>query len=79
MNQQVSAHHLSSNTHVDNQVQQGQFSYHTSPASLWPDFMLGQASQPLRVLLVDQDARLRNVVSQELNQGELITCCQSRA
>lgn len=68
MNQQVSAHPLSTNTQVDNRMQHGQFSYHTSPASLWPDFLLGQASQPLRVLLVDQDARMRNVVSQELNQ-----------
>lgn len=77
MNQQVSAHHLSTSTHVDNQLQQGQFSYHTSPASLWPDFLLGQASQPLRVLLVDQDARMRNVVSQELHQDTRINLVAS--
>ncbi len=45
----------------------GQFSYHTSPASLWPDFLVGQASQPLRVILVDNDARMRSVIGQELN------------
>ncbi len=82
MNPQFSARHvstnnLSTNIHVDNQMQQGQFSYHTSPASLWPDFLLGQASQPLRVLLVDQDARLRNVVSQELNQDTRINLVAS--
>ena len=77
MNAPVSAHHLSTNTHVDNQMQQGQFSYHTSPASLWPDFLLGQASQPLRVLLVDQDARMRSVVSQELNQDTRINLMAS--
>ncbi len=77
MTQQVAAHHLSTNTHVDNQMQQGQFSYHTSPATLWPDFLLGQVSQPLRVLLVDQDARMRNVVSQELNQDARISLVSS--
>lgn len=50
-----------------NQMQQGHFSYHTSPASLWPDFLLGQASHPLRVILVDSDARMRTVIGQELN------------
>lgn len=77
MNAVVSAGHLSKNTHVDNQMQQGQFSYHTSPATLWPDFLLGQASQPLRVLLVDQDARMRNVISQELNQDTRISLVSS--
>lgn len=72
MNAPISAQHLSTKTHVDNRMQLGQFSYHTSPASLWPDFLLGQASQPLRVLLVDQDARIRNVVSQELSQDNRI-------
>ncbi len=77
MNPQVSAQHLSANAHVDKQLQQGQFSYHTSPASLWPDFLLGQVSQPLRVLLVDQDARMRNVVSQELSQDTRISLLSS--
>lgn len=32
----------------------------------WPSFMVGQAVQPVRVLLVDDDAHLRNVVAGEL-------------
>lgn len=77
MNEQVSTQHLSANKHVDNQMQQGQFSYHTNPASLWPDFLVGQASQPLRVILVDQDARMRHVVSQELNLDSRVTLVSS--
>lgn len=57
---------------MDNQMQQGQFSYHSSPASLWPDFLLGQESQPLRVILVDNDARMRSVIGQELSQDNRI-------
>lgn len=34
--------------------------------SLWPDFMVGQTEKPVRVLLVDDDAHLRHVVSREL-------------
>lgn len=68
----------SASTHVvttngNNQVQQGQFSYHTSPASLWPDFLLGQAGQPLRVILVDNDARMRSVIGQELSQDSRVS------
>jgi DNA-binding NarL/FixJ family response regulator len=62
---------------VDPQMQQGQFSYHTSPASLWPDFLLGQESQPLRVALVDNDARMRSVIGQELNQDNRINLVAS--
>lgn len=64
---------LTAAVHVDNQMQQGQFSYHSSPASLWPDFLLGQESQPLRVILVDSDARMRNVIGQELSQDNRIS------
>ena len=35
-------------------------------ASTWPHFLVGQPAQPLRVLLVDDDAHMRRVVSQEL-------------
>ena len=69
----VSTHAASPVAGRGNQTQQGQFSYHTSPASLWPDFLLGQESQPLRVLLVDNDARMRSVIGQELNQDNRIT------
>jgi DNA-binding NarL/FixJ family response regulator len=46
---------------------QGQFAYFASPANLWPDFLLGQVHQPLRVILIEEDAHMRNVVSQELS------------
>ena len=47
--------------------QSGQFSYIPNPDVLWPDFLMGQAASPLRVILVDADTRMCNVVSQELN------------
>jgi DNA-binding NarL/FixJ family response regulator len=34
--------------------------------NLWPGFLTGQAEQPVRVLLIDDDASLRGVVAQEL-------------
>lgn len=34
--------------------------------ALWPDFMVGQSGRPVRVLLVDDDAHIRSVVSREL-------------
>lgn len=34
--------------------------------ALWPDFMVGQSSKPVRVLLADDDAHIRQVVSREL-------------
>ena len=52
---------------VANQAQAGQFSYIANPDVLWPDFLMGQAASPLRVILVDADTRMCNVVSQELN------------
>ena len=45
---------------------QGQFAYFANPANLWPDFLLGQANQPLRVILIEEDAHMRSVVGQEL-------------
>ena len=50
-----------------NQSSQGQFSYHANPDNLWPDFLKGQEGHPLRVLLIDSDARMRSVIGQELN------------
>jgi DNA-binding NarL/FixJ family response regulator len=35
-------------------------------ASQWPDFLVGQPSRPVRVLLVDDDAAMRKVISSEL-------------
>lgn len=37
-----------------------------STTSVWPDFMVGQAHRPVRVLLVDDDTHLRYVVAREL-------------
>ena len=33
---------------------------------MWPDFLTGQPEQPVRVLLIDDDAHMRRVISQEL-------------
>lgn len=56
-----------------NQQQSGQFSYVSNPDVLWPDFLIGQSNQPLRVILVDGDARMCSVVKQELNLDSRIT------
>ena len=32
----------------------------------WPDFLMGQPGQPVRVLLVDDDPHFRRVIAQEL-------------
>ena len=37
-----------------------------TPASIWPDFMIGQTDRPVRVLLVDDDPHIRLVIAQEL-------------
>lgn len=39
-------------------------------ARLWPDFLVGQADKPVRVLLIDDDAHIRRVISQELMADE---------
>lgn len=46
-------------------------SNHVAP-SVWPNFLAGQAGKPVRVLLVDDDACMRHVISQEL-MGDLRT------
>jgi DNA-binding NarL/FixJ family response regulator len=33
---------------------------------MWPDFLVGQPGRPIRVLLIDDDAHMRRVISQEL-------------
>ena len=35
-------------------------------SSIWPDFLKGQADRPIRVLLVDDEINMRNVVANEL-------------
>jgi DNA-binding NarL/FixJ family response regulator len=39
---------------------------HSSVPSLWPGFLTGQAGQPVRVLLIDDDPNMRRVIAQEL-------------
>jgi DNA-binding NarL/FixJ family response regulator len=53
-------------TNASNLTSQGQFAYFANPANLWPDFLIGQANQPLRVILIEEDAHMRSVVGQEL-------------
>ena len=45
---------------------EGRFSVYDAPASVWPDFLQGQADRPVRVLLVDADMHMRRVIAQEL-------------
>lgn len=42
------------------------FAMHANPPSMWPDFMVGQTQQPVRVLLVDDDPHVSHVIAQEL-------------
>ena len=35
-------------------------------SAMWPDFLVGQPGRPIRVLLIDDDAHMRRVISQEL-------------
>lgn len=58
--------------HLADKQSQGQFTYHASPASLWPDFLFGQADKPLRVILVEEDASMRSVIAQELTADNRI-------
>ena len=69
MNQQVNTlmdTSKNAESHSTKLVSQGQFAYFANPANLWPDFLVGQANQPLRVVLVEEDAHMRSVVGQEL-------------
>ncbi len=45
---------------------------HGDQLPLWPDFLAGQPGQPVRVLLIDDDAHIRKVISHEL-LGDLRT------
>jgi DNA-binding NarL/FixJ family response regulator len=69
MNQQVTAlidANRPNDMNDSKHASQGQFAYFANPANLWPDFLLGQANQPLRVILIEEDAHMRSVVGQEL-------------
>lgn len=39
---------------------------HSALPPLWPDFMMGQPGQPVRVLLVDDDPHMSRVIAHEL-------------
>ena len=39
---------------------------HPDMSAMWPDFLIGQPGRPIRVLLIDDDAHMRRVISQEL-------------
>ncbi|OJX34613.1 MAG: DNA-binding response regulator [Burkholderiales bacterium 68-12] len=44
----------------------GAFASYSNPPSIWPDFLVGQAQAPVRVMVVDDDAHMRTVIAQEL-------------
>ena len=44
----------------------GQFATYENPPSIWPAFLIGQEDKPVRVLLIDDDAHIRQVIAQEL-------------
>lgn len=44
----------------------GQFAYFATQAHLWPDFLVCQASQPLRVVLIEEETHLRGVVGNDI-------------
>ncbi len=39
---------------------------HRAAGPVWPEFLMGQPGKPVRVLLIDDDACIRKVISQEL-------------
>lgn len=49
-----------------------QFTLRSNPPSVWPDFMVGQVAQPVRVLLVDDDSHMSHVIAQELLSDQRI-------
>jgi DNA-binding NarL/FixJ family response regulator len=76
MNQQVTTFaeaSVASETVATKPSPQGQFAYFANPANLWPDFLLGQANQPLRVILIEEDVHMRSVVGQELGSDPRTT------
>lgn len=45
---------------------EGHFGMYSHPPTVWPDFLMGQAEHPVRVLLVDDDAHIRRLIAQDL-------------
>jgi DNA-binding NarL/FixJ family response regulator len=48
------------------------FSYHATPATLWPKYLLGQTHAPLRVILIDDDMHAISSIKQEINHDDRI-------
>ena len=48
------------------QSSDGHFAMRVNPPSVWPDFLVGQEQQPVKVLLVDDDPHVSHVIAQEL-------------
>ena len=57
---------LTQNAGAREALGEGRFNVYDAPASVWPDFLQGQAERPVRVLLVDSDVHMRRVIAQEL-------------
>ena len=55
-------------------ITSGPFAFSATPSSSslanWPDFLVGQVEKPVRVLLIDDDPHIRQVISQELMADE---------
>jgi hypothetical protein len=49
----------------------GQFAYFATPAHLWPDFLIGQIGQPLRVVLIEDETHLRGVVGNDFGRNSV--------
>lgn len=48
------------------QARESHFGMYSPPPSVWPQFLMGQAERPVRVLLVDDDAHIRQLIAQDL-------------
>ncbi|GAB2459460.1 MAG: LuxR C-terminal-related transcriptional regulator [Comamonas sp.] len=48
------------------------FEMYSNPPSMWPSFLVGQRSRPVRCLLVDDDIHFINVLHQELSADHRI-------
>lgn len=57
---------LTSMGYDESALPSGQFGTFSNPPSVWPAFLTGQETSPVRVLLVDDDPHIRLVIAQEL-------------
>lgn len=53
-------------TQVEPQAEGRLLPLHSDPHSVWPDFMVGEVAQPVRVLMVDDDSPMSHGIAQEL-------------